>query len=189
MATASTALAAYKPRPPVVESPTSRTYDGKAMAALNDQQRLFVQAMVHSGVNPKAAQKCAIEAGYADKMYGYQLMRNEGILAALREEATKRLVGGSLVGVNVMMEIATSPGHKDQYKAARDLAAINGFTAEQRIVVEHINEDTKGQMNQIREMAQQLGLDPKQLIAAAGIIEVEGEFTEVKEAEVDTSDW
>ncbi len=172
----------------VVETPQSRFYDGKAMAALNDRQRAFVQSMVQQGANPKAASKAAADAGFAP-VYGYELMRHEGILAALREEATKRLVGAALVGVNVMLDIANNPTHKDQYKAAKDLAAINGFTAEQRIMVTHVTEDTKGQMNQIREMATQLGLDPKQLIAAAGIIEVEGEFTEVEEPEVDTSDW
>ncbi len=161
-----------------VSSPVDRSHDGKAMAMLTDKQRLFVQAMVRQGVSPKAAATAAAEAGL-QPTYGYELMRHEGILAALREEATKRLVGAALVGVNVML--------KDQYKAAKDLAAINGFTAEQRIMVTHVTEDTKGQMAQIREMADQLGLDPKQLIAAAGIIE--GEFTEVKEPEVDTSDW
>jgi len=119
--------------------------------------------------------------------YGNELMRDERILAALREEATKRLSGAALVGVNVMLELAQTPGHKDQFRAAKELAAINGFTAEQRIVVEHINPDTKDQMRQIKEMATALGLDPKQLIASAGI--VDAEFTEVKEPEVDSSDW
>ena len=170
--------------------PNDRSYDGKAMNALPRRQRQFVIAMMKQGVNPKACSRAAAECGYAP-MYGYELMRNEGILAALREEATKKLAGAALVGVNVMLEIANSPGHKDQFRAAKELAGINGFTAEQRIVVEHITEDTKAQMQQIREMAVQLKLDPEQLIKAAGIIDAE--FTEVipaeEPAEVDTSDW
>lgn len=174
-----------------VAPPQDRSYDGKAMAALTDRQRLFVQAMVRQGVNPKAAAKAAAECGFAPA-YGYELMRNDNILAALREESTKRLVGAALVGVNVLLEIAQSPTHKDQFRAAKELAGINGFTAEQRIVVEHITEDSKQQMRQIREMAEQLNLDPKQLIAAAGI--VDAEFTEVPDANesqiaVDDSDW
>jgi chemotaxis response regulator CheB len=84
-----------------------------------------------------------------------------------------------LVGVKVLIDIAHDKEHKDQFRAAKELAAINGFTAEQRIVVEHISPDSKGMIQEIRSMAAQLGLDPKQLISAAGIIEAE--FTEVPE--------
>lgn len=173
--------------------PDNRKYDGKAMASLPDKQRLFVITMLQHGVDPKAAAKAAAQLGYHPN-YGYALMRDEGILAALREEATKRLVSGALVGVNVLLEIAQNPMHKDQFRAAKELAGINGFTSEQRIVVEHLTEDTKAQMRQIKDMAGQLGMDPKQLIAAAGI--TDAEFEEVDDAgtvepsaPVDDSDW
>jgi phage terminase small subunit len=176
-----------------VATPQDRSYDGKAMAALTDRQRQFVQAMLQQGVNPKAASKAAAQCGYAP-LYGYELMRNDNILAALREEATKRLVGAALVGVNVLLDIAQSPTHKDQFRAAKELAGINGFTAEQRIMVTHVTEDTKQQMRQIRDMAEQLGMDPQALIAAAGI--VDAEFTEVTVENgsqqamlVDDSEW
>lgn len=174
----------------LVAIPQSRHYDGRAMAALTDRRRDFVVAMLKQGVNPKAAGVAAAQCGYHAN-YGYELMRDEGILAALREESTKRLAGAALVGVNVMLEIANNPSHKDQYRAAKDLAAINGFTAEQRIVVEHISHDSKAQIEQIKDMATQLGLDPKQLIQSAGI--VEAEYSEVEAAPssggVDDSDW
>lgn len=163
-----------------------RKYDGKAMAGLSDGRRAFVIAMLEQGVNPKAAAKAAAACGYHPN-YGYEMMRDESILAALREEATKRLAGAALVGVNVMLDIAQDPTHKDRFRAAKELAGINGFTAEQRIVVEHISEDSKHQMRQIAEMAGVLGLDPKQLIAASGI--VDAEFTVIEEPEVDSSDW
>lgn len=178
-----------------VAIPQDRAYDGKAMAGLSDRQRMFVVAMLQQGINPKAAAKAAAGCGYQPN-YGYELMRNEGILAALREEATKRLVGAALVGVNVMLEIAQTPTHKDQFRAAKELAAINGFTAEQRIVVEHITEDSKAQIRQIRSMAKELGMEPEQLIRAAGI--VDAEFTEIisgpaieKQSQlgVDDSEW
>lgn len=170
--------------------PHDRSYDGKAMSGLGPRKRSFVIAMLQEGVNSKAAPRAAVKCGYT-AAYGYDLMRDDGILAALREEATKRLAGAALVGVNVLLEIAQSPTHKDQFRAAKELAGINGFTAEQRIVVEHISEDSKQQIRQIREMATQLGMDPKQLIQAAGIIDAE--FEEVREAiapaVVDDSDW
>ena len=177
----------------IPKDPYDRTYDGKGMSALTARNRMFVIAMLEQGVNPKAASTAAKSCGYLPT-YGYELMRNPDIIQALREEATKRMAGAALVGVNVMLEIAQNPMHKDQYRAAKDLAAINGFTAEQRIVVEHIDADSKAQIRQIREMATQLGMDPKQLIEAAGIIDAE--FEEVKpdignpiSAQVDSSDW
>mgnify|MGYP001559816821 CR=1 FL=1 len=179
--------------------PNDRSYDGRGMSALDTRKRAFVVAMMEQGINPKSAGVAAARCGFTPN-HGYKLMRDPAIIQALREEATKRMAGAALVGVNVMLEIAQTIGHKDQYKAAKDLAAINGFTAEQRIVVEHISEDSKAQLRQIREMATQLGMDPKQLIEAAGIIDAE--FEEVKERitltandgqgipiEVDDSEW
>ena len=166
---------------------TDRSNDGKAMAGLSDRERLFVIAMLQQGLNKKAAQIAANEAGYTNPVYGYELMRRDSILAAMREEATKRVAGAALVGVTVMLDIAQTDGHKDQYKAAKDLAALNGFTSEQRIVVEHIDSDGKAMIQKIRTMAADLGMDAQQLIAAAGI--VDAEYTVVNEPEVDTSDW
>jgi hypothetical protein len=141
-------------------------------------------------VNPKAAKQAAASVGYVPE-YGYQLMRDEEVLAALREEATKRLAGAALVGVNVMLEIAQDPGHKDQFRAAKELAAINGFTAEQRIVVEHIDKDGQAVLANVKELAKRLGLDARQLIAQAGIIDAEFvDVTPAKDAaKVDDSDW
>ncbi len=178
----------------IPSSTTDRSHDGKAMRMLTDGHRQFVIGMLQQGVNPKACAVVAAGLGHHPK-YGYELMRHEGILAAMREEATKRLAGSALVGVNVLLAIAQNPQHKDQFRAAKELAGINGFTAEQRIVVEHISEDSKAQIRQIREMAAQLGMDAGQLIKAAGI--VDAEFTEVIPAksaaiellEVDDADW
>lgn len=151
-----------------------RKYDGRAMSALTDGQRQFVINIVQMGAKPRVAQRAAKEAGFSPN-HGYTLMRDEGVLAAIREEATKRLAGAALVGVKILIDIAHDTGHKDQFRAAKELAAINGFTAEQRIVVEHISKDTKEQIREIRSMAAQLGLDTNLL---TGIIE-DAEFTEV----------
>lgn len=160
--------------------------DGRAMASLNPQRRMFVREMLKLGPTPKAATFAAAKAGY-NPLYGYDLMREEAIIAALREEATKKLAGAALLGVSVMIEIAQDPMHKDRYKAAKDLAAINGFTAEQKIVVEHIDSDGKAMIQKIRTMAADLGMDAQQLIAAAGIIDAE--YSVVEDVQVDDSDW
>jgi hypothetical protein len=111
-------------------------------------------------------------------------MRDESVLAAIREEATRKVLGSSLLGVTVMEEIALDKDHKDRFKAAKELAALNGFTAEQRIVVEHVNHDTKAQIEQIKTMAGQLGMDPNKLLASVGISNIEdGEFSEVPDGD------
>lgn len=175
------------PQVPVLIPPTdNRESDGVAMRGLTARNRKFVLAMIQQGVNPKACSVAAAIAGYTPA-YGYDLMRDDRIIRALREEATKRLAGAALMGVSVMLQIAQDPTHKDQYRAAKDLAALNGFTAEQRIVVEHIDQDSKDMIQKIRTMAETLGVDPKLLIEQAGI--VDAEFTEVEQPKVDDSDW
>ena len=171
---------------------SDREHDGRAMSALTDRKRHFVLMMLQQGVNPKAALSAAKAAGFTAE-YSYKLMRDPNILAALREEAGKRLTGAALMGVNVMLQIANDPTHKDQFRAAKELAAINGFTAEQKIVVEHINQDSKELLTRVRQMAVELGMDPRQLIASAGIIDAEYEVIQPALAAptptVDDSDW
>ncbi len=156
---------------------SDRSCDGRAMAKLPEQHRDFVLRLMELGPTKRAAAKAAADVGFTPNN-GYKLMRDDRVLGAIREEATKHLAASVLVGVKVMVEIAQDVDHKDRYRAAKDLAALNGFTTEQRIVVEHISHDSKEQIAQIKAMAVQLGLDPKQLIAGAGIIEAE--FTEVE---------
>lgn len=157
---------------------TERVHDGKALSSLSDQHRSFVLRLMELGPSKKAAAKAAKDVGYASQ-HGYVLMRDERILAAIREEATKELAGAVLIGVKAMIEIAQDREHKDRLKAAKELAGMNGFTTEQRIVVEHVSTDTREQIRQIRAMAIELGLNPEQLIKSAGI--VEAEFTEVED--------
>lgn len=146
------------------------------MALLNDEQRRFVIEFVKAGTGAKRVQSAAKKAGLSPN-HGYYLMRHENVLAALREEATKRLAGAALEGVDVLLKIARNDEHKDQFKAAKELAAINGYTAEQRIVVEHIGEDSKSLIREIKRLAADLGMDARQLISATGI--EDAEFTEV----------
>lgn len=150
------------------------------MAALPEQYREFVLRLMELGPTKRAAAKAATDVGFTS-YHGYKLMRDERVLAAIREEATKTLAGAALMGVKVMIEIAQDRDHKDRLKAAKELAGINGFTAEQRITVEHITPDSKGMIEQIRNMAKELKLDPVALLRGVGI--EDGEFTEVPDGE------
>jgi phage terminase small subunit len=157
-----------------------RLSDGKAMASLSAQQRQFVIEMAREPYGKGSCMSAAKKAGYPPKQ-GYALMRNKNVLAALREEAENMLLGSGVSSVHTMILISQEEGHKDQYKAAKDLAALNGFTAEQRIVVEHVGEGTKEIVLQIERMAGELKMDARQLIEAVGLNYeeiVEAEFTE-----------
>ncbi len=156
-----------------------RSHDGRAMAALPDQYRDFVLRLMELGPTKKAAAKAAGDVGFTTQ-HGYKLMRDERVLLAIREEATKQLSGSVLVGVKVMLEIAQDVDHKDRFKAAKELAGLNGFTTEQKVIVEHRTPDIKKQIDEIRAMAKVLNVDPDQLLAGVGTIE-EAEFTEVEE--------
>lgn len=162
-----------------------RGSDGPAMSRLNDRERAFVCLMIQTGCSERQAGQCATAAGYANgTVSGWQLMRRSTVLAAMKEEAGKRLIAGALLGVNVMMEIAMTINHKDRYKAAKDLAAINGFSpvSEQKITVEHIGTDATDVLAEIEGYAKTMGMevDRRQLLAHAGVV-VDAEFTAVEE--------
>lgn len=158
-----------------------RSSDGKVMSQLSGQHRSFVLAMVSEDLAKGAAMRAAEAAGY-HPLHGYVLMRNDAILAAIREETTKKLQGSVLVAVKALVDIAEDEEHRDRFKAAKEIVAINGYTPEQKIIVEHITSDSKDLMRQIRVMAAEIGMDPQLLIAQVGI--ADGEFVEVEEDDV-----
>lgn len=155
---------------------SDRTHDGKYMARLSNEHREFVLKLVELGPSKKAAAKAAEAVGFTN-WNGYKLIRDQRILDAIHEEAGKQLVSGALIGVRRLIEIAQDKKHKDSYKASKDLAAINGFNPEQRIVVEHVTQDSKEIVKELRAMGKELDVDVSGVIKAFGI--VEGEFTEV----------
>lgn len=158
--------------------PEDRSSDGKALAQLSGQHRRFVLAMVEEDLAKGAAMRAAEAAGY-HPLHGYILMRNDGVLAAIREESTKKLQGSVLVATKALVDIAEDESHRDRFKASKEILSINGYTPEQKIVVEHRSSDTKQQIEQIRALAKELGIEPQQLLAGAGIME--GEFSDVEE--------
>lgn len=159
------------------------------MSALTDLQRQFVAAMMLLGPTLTRARAAAAAMGakFPDQT-AHTMMRNPRVLAALKEEAGKRLIGAALVGVDVMTKIATSDDHKDQFKAAKFLAEINGFTVEQKITVEHVNADQREIVQRIIDNARIAGQDPTPLLAQIGI--TDAEFTVVSSADVaEKEDW
>lgn len=136
--------------------------------------------MIDEDLAKGAAMRAAEKAGY-HPLHGYVLMRNDAILAAIHEETTKKLQGSVLTATKALVEIVEDEEHRDRFKAAKEIIAINGFTPEQKITVKHISSNSKSLVEQIREMAKELGRDPKILLEAYGIID--GEFTEVPDGQ------
>lgn len=172
----------------MIEMPDDRKDDGPAMSCLADRERAFVVALISAGGGPAQVQNAAKAAGYSDSSYGWQLMRKDKILAAMHEEARKKLLSGALLGSKVLIEIAMDGGHKDRFKAAKELLAHSGLApkSEQTINVNHANVDTKTVIEEITMFAKQLGLDPVALLGSAGVI-VDADFTVIEPEKVDYS--
>jgi hypothetical protein len=71
---------------------SGRKYDGRAMSALTDGQRRFVINIVEMGAKPRVAQRAAKEAGFSPN-YGYELMRDEGVLRRSGRRRPRSLPG------------------------------------------------------------------------------------------------
>ncbi len=173
-------------KPPAAYPPVVDT-DGlsPAMLEINPQQRAFVYAMLDTGGNnPSHATRLA---GYSASSTNvvhvttYRLMHNPLILAAMKEEANRRLHSGVILGASVLVEIAKDPLHKDRLKAAQALLGHSGLVVAQEHRVIHENKDDKAMIDKITILAQQLGLDPRKLLgnAAPASMVTDAEFTDV----------
>lgn len=151
------------------------------MAALpTDMQRRFVRALCETGgTNYTLAARMAGYTGNDQtiNVTAHRLAHDPAILAALREEADRRLRSGAILGASVLIEIAGDTMHKDRYRAAVELLNRAGLQVinEQKITVEHTGGE-KAMIERIASMAQQLGIDHKKLLGGF----VEGEFEEVR---------
>lgn len=159
---------------------------GPCMRALNEKQRAFVYALVETGGN---ASQAAAAAGYgfdsdtpekrsaACRTRGYQLSHDDKVLAAIKEEAQKRLNSGALIATSALLEIVQDPAHKSRLRAIEVLLDRAGLVVNRdvNINVNHTHKTDADQIERITSLAQGLGLDPRQLLGQAGVI-VDAEF-------------
>ncbi len=158
---------------------------GPHMAVLTEKQRGFVYALVELGGN---ATEACLAAGYgadsetkeqrlnAARTRGYQLAHDPRVLAAIKEEAEKRLHSGMLIAASALIEMAQDPACKDRYKAAASLLDRGGLNVvhKQEVVVTHTQSDREV-IARITEICGRLGLDADKII---GLSEpVDAEFT------------
>ncbi len=155
---------------------------GPHMLELTPQQRAFVLAMLDTGGQDNS--KAASLAGYggdnpgSDRVQAHRLAHSPKVLAAIKEEANKRLHSGAILGASVLIEIARDVCHKDRYKAASELLSRGGLimATEHKITVER--KDDQAMIAKITALATQLGLDPKQLLGQAAPT-IDAEFEDV----------
>jgi phage terminase small subunit len=145
---------------------------GPAMARLNRRQRDFVYEFC---AHPKASHAAAARrAGYSDagggaKVRAHHLLRDERILAAIRETLEREFRADAVLGRSVLVEIAENPEHpaSARIRAAEALLARGGFAQEQRITVEHKNMSEGEMIARIKQIARELNLDEAQVLGWA----------------------
>lgn len=87
-----------------------------SFGGLTAKQSAFVIAYVSMGSQRGAATNAALAAGYGGGVHrkaatarAHELLRHDDVLRAIKAEATRKLSAASVIGVNVMIELATDP--------------------------------------------------------------------------------
>lgn len=160
---------------------------GPAMKALpTDRMRAFVMALLSLGNNDNTA--AANAAGYSAesqnglRVTAHRLAHDERILAAVQEEARRRIRSGAIMASSHLLNIADNPSHKDQLKAIDMLLNRAGLhaTSEHKVTVEHVDANEKEALARINAKMTALGFDDdqkKKMLGSYGITDVE--FVEV----------
>lgn len=160
---------------------------GPAMNALpNDRQRAFVCALLEYGDNNHT--RAAACAGYTGndntiRVTAHRLSHDELVLAAMHEEASRRMNAGKVMATSKLLEIAADTTHKDQLKAVLSVLDRTGLHAktEHTVKVRDESRTEDAMIERIKQLGTKLGLQPEEqrkLLASAGVIDAE--FTVVE---------
>lgn len=153
---------------------------GPAMQALTDNQRAFIVQYLDQGGRKQteayliAYPECGGEK--QAKAHASRFLHSDHGLAALREEADRRLRGGAVLGASVLMEIAEDVLHKDRFKAAQELLNRAGLivATKHEVVVEDKRTDDEI-LKRIALIANKHGLDPRKLLGQDQVVDAEYE--------------
>jgi len=143
---------------------------GPEMLRLTGRQRRFVRLILEYPTAP--LWKIMRHAGYGTetssnaslRVMGCSLVHNERILAAMREETSRAIPRGAMVGIAGLIEIATDKRSPDRLKACIALADRGGFgpKTEHKVIVERTDE---GRMLEFAErLANELGIRREKLV-------------------------
>ena len=163
---------------------------GPAMQSCTQLERNFINAYFE---HPNYSHGALAEvAGYAAgpagpgsaqlRVVGSQVMHRERVIAAINEEASKRMRGGGAIGVDAVIKIALNPAHKEHLKAALALMDRTGFHAmtEHKVVVDDKRPQSKQELIEaVKSVARELGLYDATIAKMTGENVVDAEFVEV----------
>lgn len=166
---------------------------GPAMQGLTQLQRNFVTAAMEHPTYSQAG--LAKEAGYSTggadpakyfTVVGHNNMHNPAILAAMDEEADRRMRYGGAIGVAAVVKIALNESHKDHLKASLALMNRTGRheMTEHKVIVDDKRPETKQELlTATKRVLEELGMsvdDAKAFIKkTTGEDIVDAEFSEV----------
>lgn len=162
---------------------------GPAMRALNDAQRLFVHTLAENGDNnySRAAREAFPNMNDASgRSYGSKLARHPKVLAAIHEEAKKRMGAAALMVASRAAALANNPLARDHLKALTFIADRIGMAPEKKLTIDagaQVSE--KELIAKAMALCSELGIDPEKLIGAAlarKALVVDASFTEVAPA-------
>jgi hypothetical protein len=110
----------------------------------------------------------------------FRLFHDEKVLAAIAECAEKEIRSTGMLAVATIKKIVRSDDHRDQFKAATWLAALNGFAPAQNINVHQTVTDNSGKamLERIERAAAVLGVDAKALLGLGPMKLIDGEADE-----------
>src|SRR5208282_3925125 len=161
---------------------------GPAMQALTTLQRAFVGAYLEYPT--ASATAIAEHAGYAGSRetlrgVGHRNMHHETVIAAINEEASKRLRSAGLVAVSAVTEIALNPQHKDHLKAALAIMDRTGHHAlsEHKVTVDDKRPQSRKELVEaVIQVAREAGLDDDAVKKLTGCDIVDADFVEMDDS-------
>jgi len=159
---------------------------GPAMRILTEKQREFVSRLVETGCSYTDAARAAGYSGVSAnslRVTGHRLAHDDKVIAAIREEAERKMRAGAAFGVHALEEIARDPTHKDRLRAAGKLLGMAGLREDESRTVHHVHELNDEQLDaRIRMLAKRNGLDPARLLGPGKDV-IEGTFAVVDPAD------
>jgi len=154
---------------------------GPAMRELTEKQQRFVVALLETGgTNEYQAARLAGYGEMGARTRSYELARNPRVLAAIKEEALKRMQSGALMAASELYLIAGDRTHKDQLKAIDMLLNRGGLIVETKHTLTVQDNRTDDEIvARAAKFMKEMGMDPKAALARVGVEYVEAEFVEV----------
>jgi len=165
---------------------------GPAMKKLTDARKRFVIAYVYYGGVRKSPLEACTMAGFGGteqsrKTTSYRLMRDPAILAGLREETDKLMIGYGARAAHRLNELIDSESEKVSLDAAKSMLGFAGHLmnrSEHRIVVEHEGRSTAELIEYVQQSMKKMAAMTPAQIAHMETEAVDAEFTEVPKQEV-----